>query len=116
MDFLLSILINMLALILAASIMKNVSIKNWGTALLIALLIGILNPTVGWLLRGVFNILTLGLFWVLGLGFIIRWIVTAIIIRMVDSFLKGFKTKSFGTALLLALFMAIFGTVIGWLL
>lgn len=115
-DFLFSLIVTTVAVMLAASIMRSVYVRSWGTAIVIALLIGILNPTIGWLLNVVFNIATLGIFWLLGLGFIIRWFVTAIIIKIVDAFLTGFKVKSFGTALVLSLIIAIVGTIMQWLI
>ena len=116
MGFFLSLIINMLALMLGAAIMKNVQIRSWGTALLVALLIGILNPTIGWVFNVVLNVATLGIFWLLGLGFIIRLLVTAIIIKIIDALLSGFKVKSFGTAFLLAAFVALIATLADWLI
>lgn len=116
MGFFLSLIINMLALMLGAAIMKNVHIRSWGTAFLVALLIGILNPTIGWVFNVVLNVATIGIFWLLGLGFIIRLLVTAIIIKIVDALLSGFKVKNFGTAFLLAIFVALVATLADWLI
>src|SRR5687768_18021579 len=84
MDFIISLLINAVVVLIAAYIMPKVEIRSFGSALVVALLIGILNPTVGWILRGLGHVLTLGIPLLLGLGFIIRLIVTAIVIKIVD--------------------------------
>ena len=116
MDFIIQILINAVVLLLAAKFMPKVEVRNFGAALLVAFLIGILNPTIGWLLRGVFHIATLGIPLLLGLGFIIRLIVTAIIIKLVDVFVSGIRIRGFITALILALIMAVTGTIVSWIL
>jgi putative membrane protein len=46
---------------LLAYLMPSVEIKRYGTAIIVAILIGLLNATVGFLIRLPLNILTLGL-------------------------------------------------------
>lgn len=116
MDFLLSILINAAVLIIVAKMLPKVHITGWGAAILAALLIGIFNPTIGWILRAILNVATLGLFLFIGLGFIIRLIVTALIIKLVDWLMPGLRVDGYGTALLLAIIMAITGSLISYLL
>lgn len=116
MDFLLSIFINAVILILVAKMLPKVHISGWGAALLAALLIGIFNPTIGWILRAVLNVATLGVFLLFGLGFIIRLIVTALIIKLVDWLMGGLRVDGFGTALLLAIIMALVGSLLQYLL
>ena len=85
MGFILQILVNAAILVLLARIMPTVKIRSYGTAIGVALVIGLLNATIGFLLRLPLNILTLGL-----LTFLVRLVVTAIVIRITDKFFSGF--------------------------
>lgn len=116
MEFILSILINAAILIIVAKMLPKVHISGWGAAIFAALLIGIFNPTIGWVLRAILNVATLGIFVLFGLGFIIRLIVTAFIIKLVDWLMGGLRIDGFGTALLLAIIMALVGSILQYLL
>ena len=111
MNWILQLLINAAVLLLAAKLMPSVKIKSFGTAVLVALVIGILNATIGWLLRLPLNILTLGL-----LSFLVRLIVLAIVIKIADKFFAGFEVRSFTTAFILACIMAIAGSLLSYFL
>jgi putative membrane protein len=87
-------------------LMTSVIIKNYATALSVALVIGLLNATIGFILRLPLNLITLFL-----LTFITRILVTAIVIKIADFFFKGFEVKTFKAALILAFAMAIAGAV-----
>ena len=106
MNWILQLLLNAAVLLLAAKVMPTVKIRSFGTAVLVALVIGVLNATIGFLLRLPLNILTLGL-----LSFVVRLIVTAIIIKITDKFFSGFEVASFTTALILAAIMALAGVL-----
>jgi putative membrane protein len=107
MDFIIHLLINAAIVFIVAYIMPSVHVKSFGTAIWVALLLGILNATVGLLLRLPLNILTLGL-----LSFFIRLIVTAVIIKLVDKLVKKFEVQGFWPALVIALALAIGGTLL----
>jgi len=104
MEFLLTLLINAAVLFAVAYIMPQVHIRSFGTAILAALLIGLLNATIGFLLRLPLNLFTLFL-----LGFLVRLFVTAIIIKLVDKLMKGFEVQGFWPAVVIAVVMAIAG-------
>ena len=107
MGFILELLINAVVLFLLAYLMPSVTIKNYGTAIGVALVIGILNATVGFLLRIPLNIVTLGL-----LNFVVRLVVTAVVIKLADKLFTGFEVKGFGSALIIALVMALVGSLL----
>src|ERR1044071_5571632 len=111
MNAILQLLLNAAILLLAARIMPTVKVRNYGTAVAVALVIGILNVTIGFLLRLPLNIVTLGL-----LSFFVRLIVTAIIIKITDKFFAGFEVQSFTSAVILACIMAIAGTLFSYYL
>ena len=112
-DFLIELLINAVVVFIAAKLMPRVELRNFGAALLVALLYGLLSPTVGWFLEHVLYVVSLGILWIL--GFITRLIVAAIIIKLVDWLVGGFKVHGFLTAILLAVILALVGTVVGWI-
>ncbi|MEN0006065.1 MAG: phage holin family protein [Bacteroidota bacterium] len=105
-NFLIKILLNALALFGAAYLMKGVDIKDFLQAILIAAVLAVLNATLGQVLDFVtmpIRILTLGLF---------SFVVDAIVLWVAASFFEGFKLKSFWTAVLLAVVLAIFNAVL----
>lgn len=111
MHFIILLLVEAAVLMLAARIMPQVEIKSYGKALLVALIIGILNATIGFLFRLPLNIITLGL-----LTFFVRLIVTAVVIKIVDKFMSSFNVKGFTTALILAFILALAGTLVNYIL
>src|SRR3954470_2829367 len=106
MNWILQLLINAAILLLASKIMPTVKIKSFGTAVLVALVIGILNATIGAILRFPLNLFTLFL-----LSFFVRLIVLAIVIKITDKFFSGFEVSSFTAAIILACIMAIVGSL-----
>jgi putative membrane protein len=107
MGFILELLINAGVLFLLAYLMPSVTIKNYGTAIGVALVVGILNATVGFLLRIPLNIITLGL-----LNFVVRLVVTAVVIKLADKLFTGFEVRGFSSALIIALVMALVGSLL----
>lgn len=110
MNWLLQLLINAAVLLLASRIMTTVKIRSYGTAVLVALVIGILNFTIGALLRFPLNLFTLFL-----LQFFVRLIVLAIIIKITDKLFSGFEVHSFTAAIILACIMAVVGSLVTYL-
>ncbi|EMR03733.1 phage holin family protein [Cesiribacter andamanensis] len=110
------LLVDALVLILAAKAMSSVYVRSFGTAIWVAVLIGIFSFLIGWLLTLVLNLATLGIFYFTGLGFIIRIIVNAIIIEIVDKVSKGFNTKGFMPSLILAILIALVGSILDYFL
>ena len=107
MDFIINLLVSAVVLIIMAYILPQVTIRSFLTALGVALLIGLLNATVGWLLRAIGNLFTLFL-----LSFFIRLIVTAIVIKIADKLVRGFEVRGFWPALLIAIALAIASTLV----
>ena len=82
--------------------------KNFIQCILVALVVGFLDFTLG----NVLKIVTLGL---LSWG-IFNWFLNAILILIADWFLDGFKVKNFWWALGLSAIVSIVGSVIGGVL
>lgn len=111
-QWLLHILVDSVVLLLAAKMLPKVELKGFKTAIIVALIIGVLSFLLSWLLTAVLNIASLGLFYFLGLGFITRIIAYAIIIEIADKISSDFKTVGFLPSLWLAIIMALVGVIV----
>lgn len=112
LQWLLHLIIDALVLLAAAKMMPKVELKGFKSAILVALIIGILSFLLSWILTAIFHIGTLGIFYFLGLGFVIRIIVYAIIIELADKLSDDFKTDGFLTSLWLAIILAVVGGIV----
>jgi putative membrane protein len=92
----------------------GIRVESFGIALLAALVIAVLNAVLGTILRLLalpLNLITLFL-----LSWLISWVITAIILYAAAKIVRGFEIKSFGSALIGALVMAILNWGADWLL
>lgn len=112
MAWLVHILVNAVVLLIASKLMRGVYVRNFTTALIVALIIGVLSFLLGWLLTTLLNLATLGIFYFLGLGIVTRTIANAIVIEITDQLSKGFKTEGFLPSLWLAIILAIVGSLV----
>ena len=90
-----------LAMSIGAYIVPGVTVDGFGSAIIAAILISLANATIGLILR-VFtfplNILTLGL---------VSFIISILMILLVDHWMTGFNTTGFWSAALLAIALAV---------
>jgi len=106
MDFIIELLVLSAVLFLLSNIMKDIVVKSYGTAILVCLVIGILNATIGFLIRLPLNLLTLFL-----LTFLVRLVVSAFMIKITNKLVSGFEVRSWTAAFILAIAMAVTGSV-----
>ncbi len=102
-------LLNALALLIVTYVVPGFEMADFSTALISALVIGLLNITLGLLLRFVtwpLNWLTLGLVYL---------VVDAIILYFASKLVSGFRIRSFFAAFLGALVLTIVHWMLGWL-
>ena len=109
MSWILQLLIDAGVLLLLAYLHPGVKVRSFGTAVGVALVIGILNATIGFIMRFTLNLVTLWL-----LSFLVRLFVSAIVIWLTDKLFSGFELRSFGTAVLVACVLAIVGTLLAY--
>jgi putative membrane protein len=107
MHYLVNLLVSAGVLLLLAYMLPSVRVKSFGTALWVAFLIGILNATIGFILRLPFDLVTLFL-----MEFLVRLFVLAIIIKLVDKLVRNFEVKGFWPAVIIAIALAISGTLV----
>lgn len=109
-QFLLHLLVNAVAVTAGAYLLKGVYLRDFSRALIVAIVLAVLNATLGAVLDFLtfpLRFLTLGLF---------SLVVDAIVIMVTDYFLKGFAVKNFWWAVALAVVIALVNTVLGWIL
>lgn len=111
-QWLIHILVDAVVLLVAAKLMSSVEMRNFKTALIVALTIGLLSFLIGWLLTLILNVATLGIFYFTGLGFITRVIANAIVIEIADHMSSGFNTRGFMPSLILAIIIALVGSIV----
>lgn len=106
MTFLLKWLVSTLAVIITAYLLPGVSMRSFWTALLVALVLGIINAII----RPIFVILTLPLT-VVTLGLFL-FVINALLILLTSAVVPGFEVRGFWWALLFSLVLS----VVSWAL
>ncbi len=107
---LLNWLLSALSLIIVANLIKGIEVSGFGTALIAAIVIGLVNATLGFFLKLVtfpLTILTLGLFWL---------IINALMLKFAAALVPGFRVHGFLPAFLGAIVLTIVNTVLRWAL
>jgi len=105
MRLLIRILITSGLVLLISHFMKSVSVADFTTALIVAVVLGLLNifiKPILVILTLPFTIVTLGLFLL---------VINAIIILLCDNIVGGFSVDSFWTALLFSLILSILQSI-----
>ena len=98
---LLNWLVSAVSLLIVAHIIPGIAIEGFFTALIAALVIGLVNATVGLVLKILtfpLTIVTLGIFW---------WVINALMLWVASSFVPGFVITSFGSAFVGAIVLAL---------
>lgn len=101
MEFILTILINAVAVWLGARILRGVEVTDFSRAIVTGLVLALLNATLGSFLDWIstpIRWITLGLF---------AFVIDAIVLMIADYFLKGLKIKNFWWAVALAIVVSV---------
>lgn len=107
MRFILEILLNAGVLLGIAYLWPKVHIKSYVFAIVVALILGVLNSTIGFLIRVPLNFLTLGM-----LTFIIRMLVTAFLLKIIDKFTSNLTIDGYLPAIVIAVAMALASSIL----
>lgn len=106
-DMLIQLLINALGFFITARIVPGITIENWETLGIVAVVWGVLSIV----LKPILIILTLPVnFMTLGL---FTFVINAGLIMLMTVIVPGFSVKGFGTALLAAVVLALLNVVLG---
>ena len=95
------------AVALAAYFLPGVTVNGFGSAILAGILIALANATIGTILRLLtfpINFLTLGL---------MSFIITVLMVLLVDSLMTSFDTNGFFSALIFAVVLALIKMLFG---
>jgi putative membrane protein len=101
MNIILNILVSAVAVLVTGRLLSGVTINSFGTAIVVAIVLGIVNSVLGPLLLLLtlpINILTLGLF---------TFVIIGGLVMLTDALVPGFKVASFWWALGFAFVLAI---------
>ncbi|MGE5569170.1 MAG: phage holin family protein [Rhodospirillales bacterium] len=101
-------LLSALVLLLVARLVPGFRLSGFGSALIAVIIIGLLNATLGLILKIVtfpLTILTLGLFLL---------VVNAIVLKVVAALMPGFSIQGFLPAFLAAILLAILQVLLRW--
>ncbi len=107
---LLNLLFSTIAVFVTASILPGIHVNNWGTALVVAVVLGLVNTflrPILFLLTLPINILTLGLF---------SFVIIGLLVLLVSAIVPGFKVDGFWWAVLFALVLAVINNFLGLLI
>lgn len=103
-------LLSAVALVIVANVVPGFYVRDFTAALVAALVIGLVNATLGFLLKVVsfpFIILTLGLFW---------FIINAAMLMLASAFVRGFTVRGFWPAFWGAIVLALINMLFRMLL
>lgn len=106
MKFLINLLLNSLAVFVSAYILPGVEVKDFTTAVIVAIVLGIVNA----LIKPVFIILTLPVT-ILSLG-IFAIFINAIMILLVSAIVPGFKVNGLAWAFVFGVMLSIVTSVL----
>ena len=103
---LVGILINSVSIYIASRILSGVELKNFWSAIWVALALGLVNAFVKpivVLFSLPLTVITLGLF---------AFVINALMIMLVDMFIDSFKIKNFGWALAFSIVVSVISSVL----
>ncbi|MCC6857585.1 MAG: phage holin family protein [Bryobacterales bacterium] len=102
-------LLSALSLLLVAQVIPGIQVAGFGSALAAAVIIGLVNATVGFVLKILtfpLTLITLGLF---------LWVINALMLKLAAALAPGFRVHGCLPALLGALALSILNTLLRWL-
>ncbi len=103
-------LLNAVSLMIVAAIIPGIQIDGFGTALIAAVVIGLVNATLGLFLKIVtfpLTLLTLGAF---------LFVINALMLKVAAALLPGFRVKGFLPAVFGAILLSLVHILLRWML
>jgi len=102
-------ILSAVAVWIVAHVVPGISVSGPVAALIAALVIGLVNATLGLLLKVLtfpLTVLTLGLFW---------FVINALMLELAAAFVRGFEVRGFVPALIGAVVLSLVSSVLQWL-
>ena len=106
MSIIWNLLLLSVAIFIVAQLIPNIKIKNFGTAVIVAIVYSVINILFGWLLGLIalpLMIITFGLF---------KFVINAFLLWITDMLVDDFEVKGIGPTLLAALLIAVIDSVL----
>ena len=106
---LLNWLMSAISLLIVTRVVPGFIVRGLSTALLAAIVIGLVNATLGLLLKILtfpLTVLTLGIFWL---------IINALMLMVASAFVPGFKVQGFIPAFLGAIVLSLVNVLLHWI-
>jgi putative membrane protein len=103
-------LLSAVSLVIVAALVPGIEIEGFGTAMIAAVVIGLVNVTLGLLLRIVtlpLTIVTFGLFLI---------VINALMLKVAAAMMKGFRVRGCWPAILGAILLGLVNTLLHWLI
>jgi len=110
MGFLLHLILTAALILLVANLVRGIEVGGWGTALLAALVLGLVNAVVRPLmvfLTFPLTIVTLGLF---------LFVINALMLLLVSALVPGMRVQGFGPALVGSFLLTVLNMLIAFFL
>jgi len=110
MGFLLHLILTAALILLVANLVRGIEVGGWGTALLAALVLGLVNAVVRPLmvfLTFPLTIVTLGLF---------LFVINALMLLLVSALVPGMRVRGFGPALVGSFLLTVLNMLIAFFL
>jgi putative membrane protein len=110
MRLLLHWILSALAVWIVSRIVPGIYVSGPTAALIAAAVIGLVNATLGLILKVLtfpLTILTLGLFW---------FVINALMLELAAAFVRGFEVRGFFAAFLGAIALSIVSSILQWLI
>ena len=98
-----------LAVWITSRVVPGFYVNSAGAALIAAIVIGLVNATIGLVLKIItfpLTILTFGIFW---------FVINAIMLELASAFVPGFRITTFGAAFIGAIVLTLVNTLLKWL-
>jgi putative membrane protein len=99
-------LISAVSLLIVAQIVPGIEVRGVGTALIAPIVIGLINATIGFIVKLLtlpLTILTLGLFWL---------VINALMLQLASSLVPGFYVVSFWSAFFGAIVLSLVNMIL----
>lgn len=105
-----NILLLSVAVFLVAELLPGIRLKNFGTAVIVAIVYSLINFLIGWILIFLslpFVIITFGLF---------KFIINGFLLLLTDKTMEDFEIDGIGTTFLAAFLITIVDSILRWIL
>ena len=110
LTIILKVLLLSVTIFIVAQVLPKIKIKNFGTAITVAVVLSIINILIGWLLRLLafpLNFITFGLF---------NFVIFAFLLWITDQLVEDFEIKGLATTLLAAILISVINTILNWII